>query len=390
MTATSMGSASTATATLAVSSSATATATSTTGTATGDSSSSTAGTTAGAGGVTGTSESTGAGGTSSTDGSTTGTTGGGGFGVSEDVGVYDPNDPPELLDLSGDLGVHDPVVMEQDGTYYMFFTGAGSGLNTKTSTDLRTWHSGPRILSPNPGWIAGSVPGVGNLWAPDISYFGGMYHLYYSASTFGENRSCIGHATSASLANADWQDQGPVICSNVDSTGDNWNAIDPNIFVDDSGTPWMSFGSFWGGLKLIELDQTGARANDELHSIAARPSNSGALEAPFIVKRGSYYYLFMSWDSCCRGTDSTYNIRVARSESLTGPYVDQQGTPAMQGGGTLLVEGNNTYHGPGHNAILFVDKQAFNVYHAYPNSGGVLRIAELVWDAEGWPISAGP
>ncbi len=321
--------------------------------------------------------------------STTGSTGG--SGVGDDVAVYDPNSPPGTLDLSGNLGVHDPSLIEQDGTYYMFFTGGGSGLNTKTSSDLRTWQGGPTILSPNPSWIAGKVSGVGNLWAPDISHFNGSYHLYYSASTFGSNKSCIGHATRPSLAdNSQWADQGALICSNVDSSGDNWNAIDPNLVLDDDGTPWLAFGSFWGGLKLIQLDQSGARADSEVHAIAARPSNGGALEAPFIVHRGAYYYLFMSWDSCCKGTDSTYNIRVVRSSSLLGPYADQEGTAAMEGGGTLLVAGDNTYHGPGHNAVLFVGDKAYNVYHAYPNNGGVLRISDLVWDDQGWPISGGP
>jgi arabinan endo-1,5-alpha-L-arabinosidase len=138
------------------------------------------------------------------------------------------------------------------------------------------------------------------------------------------------------------------------------------------------------------MDQSGERADDQVHAIADRPSNSGAVEAPFMVKRGSYYYLFMSFDSCCQGTASTYNIRVARSESVTGPYVDQAGTPAMQGGGTLLVQGNDSFHGPGHNAVLFVGNEAYNIYHAYPNNGGQLRIAELAWDDMGWPISGGP
>jgi arabinan endo-1,5-alpha-L-arabinosidase len=98
----------------------------------------------------------------------------------------------------------------------------------------------------------------------------------------------------------------------------------------------------------------------------------------------------MSWDRCCQGTSSTYNIRVARSESVTGPYVDAAGTEAMEGGGTLLIEGNNSFHGPGHNAVLFTDSEAFLIYHAYPSFGGELRISELYWDDAGWPVVAGP
>ena len=371
----------------------TATSTTTAATTTTSTSGGISNTSTGTSGVGGTSGTSTGSETSSTGNTSTGsvstTTGGGG--VETDVAVYDPQNPPMLLDLSGNLSVHDPVVMKQGDTYYMFYTGGQQGINTKTSTDLQSWQSGPTILSPNPSWISGMVPGVANLWAPDISYFAGVYHLYYSASIFAQNRSCIGHATRPSLAdNSQWTDQGMVICSNVTSSGDNWNAIDPNVVIDTDGSIWLAFGSFWGGLKLIQLDQTGAPADGELYSIAARPNNEGALEAPFIVIRGGYYYLFMSWDHCCQGTSSTYNIRVARAQSVLGPYEDKAGTPAMEGGGTLLVEGDSTYHGPGHNAVLFVDKQAYNIYHAYPNNGGQLRISELAWDDTGWPISAGP
>jgi arabinan endo-1,5-alpha-L-arabinosidase len=307
----------------------------------------------------------------------------------------DPANPPAATTLSGNLGTHDPVVIFAHGQYYLFQTGGSQGLNAKTSTNLLAWSAAPAVLSPNPAWVATQVSGVMNLWAPDISYFGGLYHLYYSASTFGSNRSCIGHATRAALNAGSWSDQGSVICSNTSGSGDNWNAIDPNAIVDTAGTAWLSFGSFWGGLKMIELDATGARANQTLHSIAARPSNGGALEAPFIVRRCGYYYLFVSFDRCCDGANSTYKIMVGRSTSVTGPYADKAGTPMMQGGGTLLVEGlpagQSGWHGPGHNAVIFTDKAAYNVYHAYADNGAAtLRISTIAWDSAGWPVSGGP
>jgi arabinan endo-1,5-alpha-L-arabinosidase len=207
------------------------------------------------------------------------------------------------------------------------------------------------------------------------------------------NRSCIGHATKAALSTGSFTDQGSVVCSNVTTSGDNWNAIDPNVIVDVDGKAWLSFGSFWGGLKMIELDQEGNRVGSVLYSIAARPQNSGALEAPFIVRRCGYYYLFVSFDTCCQGVNSTYNTRVGRSASVTGPYVDKAGTEMMDGGGTLLVQGGTRWKGPGHNAVVFSGTKAYNLYHSYDadaNGQSILRIAELVWDAEGWPISAGP
>ena len=326
--------------------------------------------------------------------STGGTPNGGSAGAPADdrcdIANYDEANPPEVLSLSGNLGTHDPVVIEAHGQFYMFHTG--NGIGAKTSSNLTSWQGAPVVFNSNPSWIAQSVPGVSNLWAPDISYFGGQYHLYYSASTFGSNRSCIGHATRAALNSGSWSDHGAVVCSNVDSD-DNWNAIDPNVIVDLEGTPWLSFGSFWGGLKLVELNEDGSRANDTVIGIAARPQNGGALEAPFIVRRCGYYYLFASFDSCCQGVNSTYKTMVGRATEVTGPYTDKNGTAMMQGGGTLILQGGTRYKGPGHNAVIFTEDAAYNVYHAYDaNSNGqsVLRISELVFDAEGWPLSGGP
>ena len=305
--------------------------------------------------------------------------------------AYNSAQPPAIVTLTGSLGTHDPMVIVAGSRYYLFNTGRGVG--TKTSTNVTSWTGGGAVFGSNPGWIAQQVSGASDLWAPDVSYFGGSYHLYYSASTFGSNHSCIGHATRAALDSGSWADQGSVVCSNATGSNDNWNAIDPNVVIDDAGVPWLSFGSFWGGLKMVKLTEAGARADTMLYSIAARPSAGGALEAPFVFKRCGYYYLFMSWDRCCNGASSTYNIRVGRSTTVTGPYVDKAGTQLMMGGGTLLVQGDTRWKGPGHNAVFVSGNTTYNVYHSYDannNGASMLRISELVWDADGWPVSAGP
>lgn len=305
--------------------------------------------------------------------------------------TYDASNPPKTLSLSGNLGTHDPVMALVDGKYYEYQTGFG--ILGKTSTDLLNWTGTAAQLSPLPAWVGQTLTGVTELWAPDISYFGNQFHLYYSASTFGTNTSCIGHATRDSLTSGQWADQGRVICSNV-STSDNWNAIDPNIVLDALGAPWLAFGSFWSGIKIVQLNNQGQRTDtNPVTAIAARPGNGGALEAPFIIRRCDYYYLFVSFDACCRGVDSTYNIRVGRSKSVTGPYADKAGTPMLQGGGSAVVEGNTRWKGPGHNALLIDGAKTYNVYHAYDanaNGDATLRISELAWDSDGWPVSAGP
>jgi arabinan endo-1,5-alpha-L-arabinosidase len=320
-----------------------------------------------------------------------GTTGTGGQ-ITACVGsAYDAASPPQTLTLSGSLQAHDPAAMVVGNTIYLFATG----LSAKTSTNLTSWQNATSPLNPRPAWVADKVPMANNLWAPDISFFGGMYHLYYAASTFGSNASCIGHATKTDIASGTWADQGTVICSNMGSS-DNWNAIDPNVVIDDAGTPWLEFGSFWSGLKIIKLDTTGARADTAAPTaIANGASGRGSLEGGWIFKNCGYYYLFSSWGACCNGAFD-YNIRVGRSTSVTGPYVDKAGLNLMnQGGGTLLVQGNGSWSAPGHNAVIVYNNKTYNVYHALAapsgqNGTATLRIAEIAWDANGWPISGGP
>lgn len=307
-----------------------------------------------------------------------------------DVGVLDPGNPPQALNLRGNLGAHDPVIIAAEGQYHFFSTG--NGISVKTSSDLLFWTQRPEVFPTTPAWFRELVPAYEprNIWAPDIARFGGQYHLYYSVSSFGSNRSCIGHATRAALGEGEWTDLQPVLCSNQPGRNENFNAIDPNVIVDEAGTAWMAFGSFWDGVKMIRLNPIGERSGTELHDLASR--GGGAIEAPFIVRRCGYYYLFVSFDACCQGADSTYNIRVGRSPDVLGPYLDRGGTPLLEGGGTPVLAAAGDWGGPGHNAILIDGTRAYNVYHAYAAANGAaqLRIAELAWDSEGWPVSGGP
>src|SRR5204862_317141 len=269
--------------------------------------------------------------------------------------VYNAASPPQALTLSGPLQAHDPAAMVVGSAIYLFATG----LSAKTSTNLTTWQSASAPLNPRPAWVAQLVPGANNLWAPDVSFFGGQYHLYYAASTFGSDKSCIGHATKADITTGSWSDRGTVICSNM-GTSDNWNAIDPNVVVDDAGTPWLELGSFWSGLKIVKLDTTGARADTAPPTAIADGANGrGSLEGGWISKNCGYYYLFSSWGACCDGAFD-YNIRVGRSTSVTGPYVDKSGTALLRsGGGTLLVQGNGSWSAPGHNAVIVYNTKTY-------------------------------
>ena len=290
------------------------------------------------------------------------------------------------LDLNGAISpVHDPSIIVVNGIYYVFNTG--EGLPIRSSVDLENWSLAGQVFATVPSWVTTTDPGdPNNLWAPDISFWNGLYHLYYAASTFGSNTSCIGHATSPTLP-ATWTDLGAVICS--DST-DDWNAIDPNLVIDSSGAPWLAFGSFWSGTKMIPLDETGARSGTALYSLSTR-SNT-AVEAPFIVQHDGFYYLFESVDFCCMGSASTYKIMVGRSTVLQGPYVDADGTALLSDGGTLVLQGDTRWKGPGSSAVLHTAGGDYNVYHSYDADAAgapTLRISQLAW-VDGWPVSAGP
>jgi len=300
---------------------------------------------------------------------------------------------PNTLELAGAIKhVHDPAIIKGENAYYVFCTGRG--ISVRKSADLLVWEiaSPASVFRSMPEWVREMIPGQADIWAPDISFYNDKYHLYYSVSTFGKNRSVIGLATNAALNPDDeafeWIDEGLVLES---VATDNYNCIDPNLILDSEGVPWLAFGSFWSGIKMRRLNlETGKPSEDDttLYALAQRFENSGSIEAPFIIRKGDFYYLFASFDFCCRGVDSTYHVKVGRSEQVTGPYVDREGVEMLKGGGTQVTFPTDRWRGPGHNSILRENGVEYIVYHSYDaeNQGTpTLRIDSLVWDAEGWP-----
>ena len=283
--------------------------------------------------------------------------------------------------VTGAITAHDPsIVKRPTGGYLLAHTG--DNIVLKTSTDRVAYTSAGAAFPNGAPWTTTYTAGGRSLWAPDLSYRNGQYYMYYSASTFGSNRSAIFLATSATGAAGSWVHQGLVIET---QTSDTFNAIDPNLIVDDQGRWWLSFGSFWSGIKLIQLDPaTGRRIDSTIRSIAGR--NGGAIEAPFMFKRGSFYYLYVSFDFCCRGASSTYRIMVGRSTSPTGPFTDRNGVAMTASGGTQILAGHGSIHGPGHQAVLADTDGDILVYHYYNDNGtALLGINRLSYDAAGWP-----
>lgn len=322
---------------------------------------------------------------------------------------------PAARAQTGDVrDVPDPAVIKHGDAYYIFSTA--DGIPIRRSRDLVRWEVIGRVFpTAVPSWAQRAVPGTQFPWAPDVAQFGGRYNLYYSLSTFGSQRSVIALATNVTLDPADpryrWEDRGQVLESRPGVS--TFNAIDPAAAVDAQGQPWLAWGSFWGGIKLRRLDAATGKlspADTVTYSLAARggpdalkgPSDTQAIEGPYIVRRGGHYYLFVSFDMCCQGANSTYNVRVGRSAHITGPYVDRDGVPMLRGGGTLVLAGHGVVRGPGHNAVLTDGDRQYLVHHyinanagpASPNDPlGIprsLQIRPLHWGWDGWPIAGEP
>jgi arabinan endo-1,5-alpha-L-arabinosidase len=303
--------------------------------------------------------------------------------------------------LPTSIPAHDPVMIKQDSTYYVFCTGFG--ISMWSSSNMKDWKQEKPVFNKAPQWAVEAIPGFkGHIWAPDISFHNGQYYLYYAVSAFGKNTSCIGLAVNKTLNTASpdyqWRDLGKVIQSVPGR--DLWNAIDPNLLVEDNGNAWLSFGSFWNGMKLVRLkpDLTAVAEPQQWYTIAARKrdpvlpdstAGDAAIEAPFIFKKGNYFYLFVSFDYCCRAEKSTYKVVVGRSEKIMGPYADKDGVPMNLGGGSLVLEGDKDWFGAGHNSVYTFNGRDYIIFHGYDAADkgrSKLRIEHLDWDAQGWPF----
>ena len=287
------------------------------------------------------------------------------------------------------IQAHDPSTLVQCGQDYWVFV-TGRGIRSSHSHDLVTWEPGPPVFDTAPKWNTEIVPGTRNLsyWAPDVIHLGDRYLLYYSVSVFGKNTSAIGLASNPTLDPNDpafkWNDEGVVVQSVAKDTH---NTIDPAIMHDRDGKLWLAFGSYWSGIKLIELDpKTGKRIapDSQMYSLAYAKQ----IEASYIYRHGDDYFLFVNWGFCCRGVFSTYNIRVGRASKITGPYLDKDGKDMLDGGGTLFAGSDGAFIGPGHAGIITKDNQDYVSMHFYDgtHSGlGTLAIRPLTWNANGWP-----
>lgn len=265
--------------------------------------------------------------------------------------------------LDGQVQIHDPsTIMECDGKYYTWGTG-GTPL---VSHDGWTWRTGTRA----------SRSGA----APDVIYVRGRYYQYISHGTMIWTKSLDPESPDYG-----WQDGGNVF--GMEGPGDFMNPIDPGTFLDPTtGKLWVTYGSYFGYTRIVELNpETGLRVDDKYYNIGIN------LEATTVIYRDGWYYLLGTRGSCCSGADSGYHIRVGRSRSVTGPYLDHTGVDMIQGGGTLFLGSGGRVIGAGHFGLLDLGDgvQKFSQHwEADLDRGGasVLDIRPLLW-RDGWPVA---
>ncbi|MDF2586498.1 MAG: transporter substrate-binding protein [Anaerocolumna sp.] len=304
----------------------------------------------------------------------------------EEVNLQD--ELPYLLPVDGAL-FHSscPEIVKYGDTYYMYIMAPN--ISIKASKDLINWTSvGTVFKGGDPSWLANEVPGYG-IWAPGVYKIKDKYYLYYCISTSGSQNSAIGIAENVTLDHLSpdykWVDKGMVIRSN---TGDDYNCIDPNIITDENGDVWLTFGSYWNGIYQRQIDpDTGLLLEDnaKTYHIAKRFANNGAIEAPYIIKRDNYYYLFTAFNPM----NNSYHNRVGRSTSIHGPFVDKDGKPMLEGGGTPFTQGLSELLMPGHASIFKDDDGQYYLVSEYfrKNSPSIMLIGTIIWDKDGWPIS---
>jgi arabinan endo-1,5-alpha-L-arabinosidase len=293
--------------------------------------------------------------------------------------------------LDGQPAMHDPsTVIEAAGKFYVYATG--NGLPAFESDDGWTWSRAGSVMQAVPGGKPGAdviARGGNNTWAPDIIHVGDKYFLYYAAPGT-QPKAAIGLLVGKTLDPASpdytWEDGGPVVWS--DGVEDS-NAIDPGVMRDPTnGTMWLTYGSYFGYIRLVELDpKTGKRLHPE-----ATPVNVAInAEASVMIFHEGWYYLLVTHGSCCAGGNSTYNIRMGRARKVTGPFVDNMGIDMLQGGGKLFAGSSGRHIGVGHFGLLDLGAgvQKFSChYESDLDRGGisVLDIRPLLW-RDGWPVA---
>ncbi|WP_161554500.1 arabinan endo-1,5-alpha-L-arabinosidase [Sinomicrobium soli] len=319
-------------------------------------------------------------------------------------------------EMTGITGLKDTSrLIRSDGKIFCYATGGGIRMIWASSLSSGQWNTGPDVFPERPAWWAGYSP-INIAWAPDVVFDekSSEYRMYYCVSKLGSSTSAIGLATNKTL-NPDnpeygWIDQGIVI-SSIEGV-DGFNALDPCPVQRPDGAWFLTFGSHFGGIKLIRLGEDG-KMHPGITEISdlARKENTfrNAIEAPALypgTKNGEEgFWLFVNWgtgNSIANGENATYEVKMGWSQDIRGPYLDKEGNSMYDGGGTVFLSNQQTFEwdestriAPGHVGLIYGDKLDGThpdwVSYSYwlknpPARNGIrMGIQRLGTDEDGWP-----
>ena len=311
------------------------------------------------------------------------------------------------------FSAHDPSRMVYDavGNRWMIFY-TGNGVPFAVSTDQKTWtHVTTNRVFPSSGSGSDST----DYWAPDMwpTPIHGQYLLFYSLSAFGSQNSSIQIASSPTLTNPSWTKLGAAVISTTTCSGLNpacnapapdFNAIDPTPYYDPvQDRLWMTFGSFWNGIYIIELNPSNPtqQLSGPVWLAGGRPglpynatAYPNALEGSFTWFHEGYFYINAAADVCCSGSASTYKIIIGRSTAITGPYIDKDGVDLRTYGGSIFAASAGPEIGPGQFGFYSLNGVDHYTYHMESyNLGRTTPLGERAIDydpATGWPLAVFP
>lgn len=291
---------------------------------------------------------------------------------------------------------HDPDIIRYDDGYVLVDTD--NHMLIQTSEDALNWENGEPAMPEFSKWLYDYAPNMKDIWAPDIHYIGGEYRMYYCGSEMGIRSSGMGFMSSKEIdpkkPGYGWTDQGEVIHT---VKSDSYNAIDAAVLKDLDGKVWMAFGSWGTGIHIIELDETTGKVKNGAKMVNIANRGGSGIEAASLLEHNGKYFLFTSWDNCCKYNDdlenNTYKTMVGRSNKIDGGYVDKSGKALLNGGGTLMMQRYGRYYGTGGGeAFEDINRLRFvNHYYNKPEGGkSYIQVRDLVFTEDNWPEMGQP
>ncbi|WP_410511476.1 glycoside hydrolase family 43 protein [Paenibacillus sp. BR2-3] len=249
------------------------------------------------------------------------------------------------------------------------------------------------------------------LWAPDVIQLAdGKFYMYYDACRGDSPLSAMGIAVSEHIEGP-YKNKGIILKSGMSGIGNDGeiydatqkpNVVDPDVFFDKEGKLWMVYGSYSGGIFILELDTTtGFPLPDQGYGKKLLGANHARIEGPYMLYSAEtdYYYLFFSYG----GLDANggYNIRVARSKTPEGPFTDAEDKKMIDAQGTAGVLFDDPAYSPygvklispGHNSAYYDEDSGkyFLIFHTrFPNRGeeDEVRVDQMFMNSDGWPVVA--